>query len=167
MGDAVAAISNTEHPIKSVTKKLPEGTPARAECAPRPQTSALAKHSFGEGLLFQNFQREALVQLHSRCTQQRTHGLGRASLPPDHFAQILGMHAQFNHGCLRPVDGLDFYVVRVIHECPGNLLHQFLHSGTSHSPLAGAKRITALDAEPPVAGGGSLKNPRNTMRKEL
>src|SRR5882762_9818059 len=143
--------------------------PARAECAPRPQTSALAKHSFGGNLLFQNFQSEALVQLHSRCTEQRTHGLGRASLPPDHFAQILGMHTQFNHRCLRPVDGLDFHVVRVIHECPGDLLHQFLHSGTSFSraefvttnraprPRSGTKRISFLDAEPPDAVGGSKK----------
>src|SRR5207245_11646721 len=65
------------------------------------------------------------------------------------------MHAQLHNRCLWPVDGLDFYVVRVIHECPGDDFHQFLHSGASCSPLSGTKRISSLDAEPPVSAGGS------------
>jgi len=53
---------------------------ARAVCAPRSSNFCSGETLIGEDLLFQNFQREALVQLHSRSHPAAyANGFGRAS----------------------------------------------------------------------------------------
>src|SRR5260370_6559586 len=77
--------------------------------------------------IFKDLQRESLVQLHPRRTEQRSHRFGRPPLPPDHLSQILGMHPQLQHGDLRPLDGLYLYVLGMVHEGPGDGFNQLLH----------------------------------------
>src|ERR1700686_2507913 len=55
--------------------------------------------------LFEDFKRQALPNFHSGGAEDRTDGLRRSPLPSNHFAQIFGMHAQFEHGYLLPIHG--------------------------------------------------------------
>ena len=48
--------------------------------------------------LFEDFERQALSELHPCRAQDGAHGFRRASLAADDFTQILGMHTQFQDG---------------------------------------------------------------------
>ncbi len=78
-------------------------------------------------LIFKDFQSKSLVQLHPRRAEQRSHRFGRPPLPTNHLAKILWMHPQFQHGNLRPLDGLYLHVLGMINEGSGNGFDQFLH----------------------------------------
>src|SRR5205814_1997268 len=121
MGEMPAGSSNTEQPIRSVTKYVPEGSSARRSQGIR--TSSPRSFST-TGLLFQNFQREAAMKLHAGGAQQGAHGFGGSPLASDDFAQVFWMHTKFNHRSLRPVDGVHLYVFRMIHKCPSDGFYQ-------------------------------------------
>src|SRR5260370_30412267 len=90
--------------------------------APRSNKSVAAKPS-----IFKDFQRKSLVQLHPARPQQRAHRFRRPPLPPDHLAQIFGMHPQLQHGDLRSFHGLHLHFLLMIHESFGNRFDQILH----------------------------------------
>src|SRR5207253_7572416 len=56
---------------------------------PKAAVKAAAKTS-----IFENLQREALLQLHPRRAQQGANRLGRSALAANDFSQVLGVHAQ-------------------------------------------------------------------------
>src|SRR5216683_3219168 len=61
--------------------------------------------NFSAGTLFEDFKRQTLPNLHSGGAEDCTDGLRRPPLPSYHFAQIFGMHTQFQHGDLLPIHG--------------------------------------------------------------
>jgi hypothetical protein len=78
-------------------------------------------------LSLENFEGEATMKFHAGSPEKSAHGFGGAALSADDFAKVLGMDAEFDHGCLWTIDGLDLYVFRVIHECPSNGFDEFFH----------------------------------------
>src|ERR1019366_7416023 len=67
--------------------------------------------------LFQNFEGEPLLELHSRGPQQRSNGFGGASLPSDYLAQILRMDAKFENRDLLTCHCIDSHFFGMIYEC--------------------------------------------------
>src|SRR5262249_36978543 len=68
------------------------------------------------GLLFEDFKRKATMELHPGSAKKSAHGFGSAALAADDFAKVFRMDAEFDHGCLRSLDGMNLYVIRVIHQ---------------------------------------------------
>jgi hypothetical protein len=86
---------------------------------------ALTPH--GHEVLFENFQRKASFQLHPDRSQNRPNGLRRAPLPPDHFAKIFGMDAQFEQGHHFAFYDVYLYLFGVVYKCFRDGCHQVLH----------------------------------------
>src|SRR5690242_3339386 len=105
--------------------------------------------------LFENFECKPLFQFHSGGSQKRADGLGCAALASDHFSQIIGSDAQFQHSHLLAFNGSHRNIFGMIDKSFRDGLNQLLHEkppeeGTfSWSVFAGcesgdAARVRAL-----------------------
>src|SRR5262245_14871453 len=104
----------------STTKRV-KVFPSEGNAAPR------SNQARGGPALLEDFQLDALSQLHARRLQDGADGLGRAPLAAYHFPEIAGVDAQLEHGDLFAFDCTNLNLVGIIHERLCDRLYQLLH----------------------------------------
>src|SRR5580658_7905960 len=126
--------------------------------------------NFSAGTLFEDFKRQALPNFHTGGAEDRTDGLRCPPLPSDDFAQIFGMHAQFQHGDLFPIHRSYLDLFGMIDQCLRNRFHKVLHGALpqSHSrvrfelSLVQVPRARGTFLGPPWGGSSDLLGLKKT-----
>jgi hypothetical protein len=77
--------------------------------------------------LLKNFQCEALSQLHTHPSQNRSDSVSRAPLAANYFSEVALVDAQLEHGNLLAFNSADMNLIGVVHECFCDCLYQFFH----------------------------------------
>src|ERR1700686_953347 len=85
------------------------------------------------GSLFEDFKRQALPNFHTGGAEDRADGLRCPPPPSDDFAQIFGMHAQFQHGDLFPIHRSYLDLFGMIDQCLRNRFHKIFHGALPQS----------------------------------
>src|ERR1700757_3802109 len=77
--------------------------------------------------LLENFEREALFELHSSRSEDGADGFCRSALSADHFAEIGRVNAELKYGNLFTLYSANLHLFRIIHERLRDGFNQFLH----------------------------------------
>lgn len=80
------------------------------------------------GILLENFEREAPVELHAGSAEQGPNGAGGAPLLSNHLAEIAGGHAQLQDGDLFALNFADSDLLREVHKSFRDLFDEFSQS---------------------------------------
>src|SRR2546427_3029630 len=113
--------------------------------------------------LLENFEREALLELHSSRPEDGADGFCRSALSSDHFAKIGRVNPEFQNRNLFTLHSTNLHLFRIIHERLRDGFNQFLHGPSAirrYQQSAGVFACTCL-----VTSAGRIRH-RNllTMR---
>ena len=92
----------------------------------------------GSRALFEDFQRKALLQLHSSGPQDRAHGARRATLFSDHFPQVRRMNTKLEHRDLLSFYGPDGNLLGIVHESFSDGFDELFYFASRPPPLRAA-----------------------------
>src|SRR5690349_19601155 len=113
--------------------------------------------------LLENFQRQALLELHSSRAEDGTDGFCRSALSSDHFAEIGGVNPEFQYRNLFTLNSANLHLFRIIHERLRDGFNQFLHGPSAirrYQQSAGVFACTCLVTSARRIHRGSLLNMR-------
>ncbi len=133
---ATGVIPEPDHVELSFTRRLPEKHVMNEFGAARMGTIDLA-NEFADptasapnpahgnpgsgGHLFEDLQSKPAIELHSRCTQQRTNGACRTALFTDDFTQVRRCDAEFENSHLFPFHFANIHFIRNIDKRLGDI----------------------------------------------
>jgi hypothetical protein len=76
-------------------------------------------------LVSYDFHHNLLLQVHARCTENRTEGLGCTPMSTNHLADVFRMDAQLKHDHLLALDRTNLHLLGMVHESLSD--HFYLH----------------------------------------